>query len=141
MTRSHTRAHLLRETMVRGQLPERAGASDPIDHAHLSRYTLGDSHLEREILGLFLAQLPLTVESLRFAATDRDWQVAAHTLKGSCRAVGAWRIAALAQQAEKIAGGVDVDARDIVLDAIDAAGAEVEAYVAARFPPKADIPL
>lgn len=141
MTRSQTPAHLLRKTAARGQIPERTEAADPIDHAHLARYTLGDLLLEREILGLFLAQLPLTIESLRFAATDRDWQIAAHTLKGSCRAVGAWQIATLAQQAEKVAGGVDADAREIVLDAIDAGAAEVEAYVAARFPPPPDIPL
>jgi hypothetical protein len=39
-------------------------ADRPLDHAHLRRYTLGDAKLEREILGLFLAQIPLTIESL-----------------------------------------------------------------------------
>ena len=34
-------------------------ALPPIDRVHLSRYTLGSLTLEREILGLFLAQLPL----------------------------------------------------------------------------------
>lgn len=142
MTRSATRAQLLREAKVSGQLPAQAGVgtSDPVDYAHLSRYTLGDARLEREILGLFLAQLPLTIESLRFAATDRDWQIAAHTLKGSCRAVGAWQIASLAQEAEKIAGG-DLEAREAVLDAIDRAAAKVESYVLARFPSQLEIPL
>jgi HPt (histidine-containing phosphotransfer) domain-containing protein len=141
MTRSATRDHLLREAKVSGQLPAGADTADPVDHAHLSRYTLGDARLEREILGLFLAQLPLTIESLRFAATDRDWQIAAHTLKGSCRAVGAWQIATLAQEAERIAGGADVEAREAVLSAIDHAAAKVEHYVLARFPPQPEIPL
>jgi HPt (histidine-containing phosphotransfer) domain-containing protein len=143
MTRSATRAHLSREAKIRGYLPAQAEADEavPVDHAHLSRYTLGDARLEREILGLFLAQLPLTIESLRFATTDRDWQIAAHTLKGSCRAVGAWQIANLAQEAERIAGGADVEAREAVLDAIDHASARVESYVHTRYPPEPEIPL
>ena len=142
MTRSATRGYLLREAKINGQLPAQAGngAADPVDYAHLSRYTLGDDRLEREILGLFLAQLPLTIESLRFAATDRDWQIAAHTLKGSCRAVGAWQIATLAQEAERIAGA-DVEAREMVLDSIDQAATKVETYVMTRFPPQPEIPL
>ncbi len=73
-----------------------------IDREHLKRYTLGDPVLEREILGLFLAQLPLTLEALKFAATDKDWHMAAHTLKGSARAVGAFELASLALEAEKL---------------------------------------
>jgi HPt (histidine-containing phosphotransfer) domain-containing protein len=140
MTRSATRANFLREAKVNRQPQAGADASDPVDHAHLSRYTLGDARLEREILGLFLAQLPLTIETLRFAATDRDWQIAAHTLKGSCRAVGAWQIATLAQDAERIAGG-DVVAREKTLDAIDKAAAKVETYIQGRFPAEPEIPL
>lgn len=114
-----------------------SGATDPIDRAHLARYTLGQADLEREILGLFVRQLPLTLESLRFAATDRDWQVAAHTLKGSARAVGAWKVAQLAQSAERLPTLVGVGERDAVLDAIDAAVAEVEVYMAQDFPAEA----
>ena len=77
------------------------GSSElPVDLNHLRRYTLGDKALEQEVLRLFLAQLPETIASLRSAATERDWKMAAHTLKGSSRAVGAWRIASLAQEAE-----------------------------------------
>jgi HPt (histidine-containing phosphotransfer) domain-containing protein len=108
--------------------------SEPIDRAHLSRYTLGSPTLEREILGLFLAQLPLSIEQLRFAATDREWQIAAHTIKGSARAVGAWRIAALAKEAEQSSGIDDEEERDRILAALEAAGETVESYVAATFP-------
>ena len=108
--------------------------TDPIDRAHLARYTLGSPTLEREILGLFLAQLPLSIEQLRFAATDREWQIAAHTIKGSARAVGAWQIAALARDAEQSSGISDEAERDRTLAALEAACEVVESYVSATFP-------
>lgn len=73
----------------------------PVDLKHLARYTMGDKALEKEILELFLGQLPQTIEALSSAATERDWRIAAHTLKGSGRAVGAWRVARLAEYAER----------------------------------------
>ena len=106
----------------------------PIDRAHLARYTLADPRLEREILGLFVAQLPLTLEALRFAASDRDWRVAAHTLKGSARAVGAWQIAEIALEAEKLGGIADQDACFAMIGRIEGAVAELETYVAGAFP-------
>lgn len=111
-----------------------APLAPPIDRAHLARYTLGDSRLEREVLGLFLAQLPLTIESLQFAASDRDWQVAAHTIKGSARAVGAWTIARLGQEAEKLGGIADRVACRAAVTRIEEAAEEVEAYFATAFP-------
>ena len=47
--------------------------------------------LEQEILALFIEQAPVTIDALKHAHTKRDWSIAAHTLKGSARAVGAWR--------------------------------------------------
>ncbi|MBY0227069.1 MAG: Hpt domain-containing protein [Hyphomicrobium sp.] len=73
----------------------------PIDHDHLRRYAMGDRQLELEVLHLFAGELPKTIRALRDARTDMDWKVAAHTLKGSARAVGAWRVAAAAVAAEK----------------------------------------
>lgn len=76
----------------------------PIDRKHLARYTLGDATLEEEVLGLFLSQLPMMIAALRGAASDKDWKVAAHTLKGSSRCVGAWRLALSGEQAEQLGG-------------------------------------
>jgi HPt (histidine-containing phosphotransfer) domain-containing protein len=73
----------------------------PVDLKHLRRYTMGDTALEKEVLELFLGQLPQTIQALSEAATDRDWRMAAHTLKGSGRVVGAWRVARLAELAER----------------------------------------
>jgi HPt (histidine-containing phosphotransfer) domain-containing protein len=84
-----------------------AGAATPatsaapsVDLIHLRRFTLGDQRLEMEILALFIAQAPITLAALKDAGTDRDWKIAAHTLKGSARAVGAWHVARLAERAE-----------------------------------------
>src|SRR5438477_13201125 len=75
---------------------------EPLDIFHLRRFTLGDRRLELEILNLFIDQVPLTIVALQNARNDHDWLNAAHTLKGSARAVGAWRLAKLAERAERL---------------------------------------
>jgi HPt (histidine-containing phosphotransfer) domain-containing protein len=83
-----------------GDSPRRPDA--PIDWAHLARFTLDDKALEYEVLGLFAMDAPRYLAKL-YAATDgRDWVEAAHTLKGSARAVGAWAVAECAEAAEKL---------------------------------------
>jgi HPt (histidine-containing phosphotransfer) domain-containing protein len=79
---------------------QRRNADAPVDLAHLRRYTLGDKALEAEVLELFLAQLGQSLAMLKAADSASEWKFAVHTLKGSSRAVGAWRIAELAQKAE-----------------------------------------
>lgn len=101
----------------------------PVDLAHLRRYTLGDKALEAEVLGLFLAQLPETIASLRSAATERDWKIAAHALKGSSRAVGAWRIADLAQEAEGLASAARPEAWSEAVSKLEAAASEANTFV------------
>ncbi len=73
----------------------------PIDHRHLGRYTLGNRALEIEVLQLFAGQAPLTLAELAAATTEKAWHIAAHTLKGSARAVGAWEVARIAEVAER----------------------------------------
>src|SRR5690606_18408530 len=74
----------------------------PIDWAHLSRYTMNDRALEQEVLGLFAMEAPRYLAQLQSAASHKAWIEAAHTLKGSARAVGAWAIAECAQAAEAV---------------------------------------
>jgi HPt (histidine-containing phosphotransfer) domain-containing protein len=129
-----------REPLPRGAAETDAFAVTPIDRAHLGRYTLGSPELEREILGLFLAQLPLSIEQLRFAVTDREWQIAAHTIKGSARAVGAWYVGRLAAEAEKIPGDGDEEQRTSMLSRLEEAYEAVQGYVEETFladPPRA----
>ena len=67
-----------------------------VDLAHLRRYTGGDADLERQTLTLFAP------DALRYVASIEagDAKIAAHTLKGSAQAIGAWKLAALAERAE-----------------------------------------
>lgn len=72
----------------------------PIDLVHLARQTLGDRALEREILGLFMTQARALVAKLEMAPAGKSRLDLAHTLKGSARAVGAWRVAEQAERCE-----------------------------------------
>ena len=81
-----------------------AEATDPaiFDREHLSQYTGGDDALERELIGLFLAQFAPVRTQLDEAASAEDWKFAAHSLKGSARSIGAPRIAALTEELEDL---------------------------------------
>lgn len=64
----------------------------PIDLAHLSRQTLGDREVEREVLALFVQQAMAVREEIGQAGPTERLQLA-HGLKGSARSVGAFAIA------------------------------------------------
>lgn len=70
----------------------------PIDLAHLGRMTLGDADVEREVLAMFAAQASEIAD--RLAAMPADADRLAHTLKGSARAIGAFRVANAAAEVE-----------------------------------------
>ncbi len=105
-------------------------AKSPIDREHLSRYTLGDTALEHEILELFVGQLPKSMEALRHATSQKDWHAAAHSLKGSGRAVGAWRVAEIAAYAEKVHDGPSGPDGQRAIGLLEEATQEVTAYIA-----------
>ena len=102
-----------------------------VDLEHLRRFTLGDPGLELEILGLFIKQAPLTLHALQIAVADRDWKIAAHTLKGSARAVGAWRVARLAEAAEGMSRRRNPAGCAAAVRELSAALAEASAFIAA----------
>jgi HPt (histidine-containing phosphotransfer) domain-containing protein len=114
-----------------------AQGEDPIDRTHLARFTRGDAALEQEVLQLFASQMPLYVQQLRSAATPKEWKQAAHTIKGSALAVGAHRLARLAQTAESVdADFLWTDAevlRRQSAEAVAAASDEVCRYIACLF--------
>jgi HPt (histidine-containing phosphotransfer) domain-containing protein len=103
----------------------------PIDIAHLRRFTLGDEVLEQEILALFIEQAPRTIDSLKHAYTKRDWSLAAHTLKGSARAVGAWRLARIAERLEAVGPPPGPAARDRLMRYLEQATGEARAHIEA----------
>jgi HPt (histidine-containing phosphotransfer) domain-containing protein len=109
--------------------------AEPIDLTHLRRFTLGDKRLEEEILKLFIEQAPATIEAMKRARTKREWATAAHTLKGSARAVGAWRIAELAESAERLKGPSDRPACDLALRHLEEAAGEARAHIVAQSGP------
>jgi len=75
-----------------------------IDETHLARMTLGDRRLEREVLELFVRQT--TIMLGRIVGAEPAWAAAAaHTLKGSARGIGAWRVARAAELVENAANG------------------------------------
>jgi HPt (histidine-containing phosphotransfer) domain-containing protein len=78
----------------------------PIDFEHLSRMTLGDRALEREVLRLFVRQAEMLRARME---TDRAGVIgaAAHTLKGSATGIGAWPIARAAADVEASAEAGD----------------------------------
>jgi hypothetical protein len=64
-----------------------------LDLEHLSRQTLNDPDLEREVVGMFFEQSAEVLRQIRDAGEHRKRSEAAHRLKGSARAVGAWGVA------------------------------------------------
>ena len=88
-----------------GAEPPDRPAEPALDIEHLSRMTLGDRALEREVLMLFDHQAAMLAERLD-GATMTLAASCAHTLKGSARGIGAWRLARAAEQVEhNIAAG------------------------------------
>jgi HPt (histidine-containing phosphotransfer) domain-containing protein len=83
-------------------ITQEGSTGEPIDRRYLARFTLGNKALEREVLELFAGQMPRYVEQLHAAASAKEWALAAHTIKGSALAVGARRLASLAQMAERL---------------------------------------
>jgi len=91
-----------REPLDQGVLPSPA-SERPVDLVHLSRFTLGDEKLEREVLQLFRVQTHIYLDRLEGATDSTSWRHAAHTIKGSARGIGAWAVATAAQLAEELA--------------------------------------
>jgi len=92
-----------------------------IDETHLERMTLGDRRLEREVLELFLRQTTIMLGRIVNAEPPLA-AAAAHTLNGSARGIGAWRVARAAELLEHAAAaeGREEDGRDEPHDLTDA---------------------
>lgn len=119
----HLEASLPHVSHERARSPRLA----PIDHAHLALYTMGNRALEIEVLDLFAGQAPLTLGDLRKADSPKAWHMAAHTLKGSARAVGAFELAEIAAEAE-IAGFPSVE-RPLIIERLERSVAAACAYI------------
>lgn len=108
-----------------------------IDREYLSKFTLGNMSLEREILELFSGQMPRLVNDMRTAKTHDDWTLATHTIRGSALAVGARDLASLAQIAESLDWNTEPAelerARERAAEAVAMAADRVCRYIACLF--------
>jgi HPt (histidine-containing phosphotransfer) domain-containing protein len=83
--------------------PPLAPDDGPIDNAHLDRMTLGDIALEHEVLAMFSARAVGLIGRLAALPSDgrsSEGLTLAHTLKGSARAIGAFRVGDAAETLE-----------------------------------------
>jgi HPt (histidine-containing phosphotransfer) domain-containing protein len=126
MTRVQLR-QIIQSAAAPSQFPV-ASRGDPVNLESLRRYTLGNAEVEREVLQLFCEHAPIMFSRLSAAATEKDWRDSAHALKGSALALGAWRIADLATQAEATDGFAH---RGDLLGRIEGAIDEVQDFIAA----------
>jgi len=103
-----------------------------IDEDHLGRMTLGDRRLERDVLEIFVRQTAIMLGRIT-GAEPALAAAAAHTLTGSARGIGAWRVARAAEQLECVASGKSgAAAFDEAVEELKSATMEASAAIAAR---------
>jgi hypothetical protein len=101
----------------------------PVDLAHLSRYTMGNTVLETEVLELFRRQMRLYYTKLCDARDADGWREAASVMKASARGVGAWQILLTAETAEKLAGVPAADIREGLLSTLQSQIQEADSFI------------
>lgn len=102
-----------------------------LDEDHLGRMTLGDRGLEREVLEIFARQTTIMLNRITVAEPALA-AAAAHTLKGSARGIGAWRVARAAERLEQAAAQGREGDIDGAVEELKAASLEVSAAIGAR---------
>ncbi len=106
-----------------------------LDEDHLVRMTLGDRALEREVLEIFVRQNALMLGRIADAGPARLVE-AAHTLLGSARGIGAWRVAQAAERLERAGEEADEEGSNRALATLiadlEAASLEAGAAIVAR---------
>lgn len=80
--------------------PSIVGDEPPIDVGHLARMTLGDRSVEFQVLKLFDRQAEVLLGRMREVGAAGVASLA-HTLMGSARGIGAWRVADAAEAVER----------------------------------------
>ena len=85
-----------------GETADVLSSGAPIDHEHLDRHTFGNPDLAREVLGLFARQAEQLGARLDDAEAPDGLVRVVHTLKGSARGVGAWRVVDEAERVEAV---------------------------------------
>lgn len=109
-------------------LPVNVG--DILDLDHLARQTLNDAELERQVMGMFFEQSAQVLRQIRDAGGHRQRIEAAHQLKGSARAVGAWRVAEASDRLQALPAGASDDSVMEAIAGLHATVAEARAAIA-----------
>ncbi|MCB1438320.1 MAG: Hpt domain-containing protein [Nitratireductor sp.] len=93
----HLQKMVLRKDVEEASI--RDGTARPVDLIHLSSQTFGDRSLQNEIISIFLSQANAYLDGI--ASRDEAYAArAAHSLKGAARAIGAFRLAEIAEHCE-----------------------------------------
>jgi len=111
--------------------PPIAPVDEPIDLTHLARMTLGDVSLEHEVLRLFDRQATMLIARMQGAEPSLV-AASAHTIKGSARGIGAWRIARDAETVEMAAACAGAAELDLAVARLIASVDEAKAAIAHR---------
>lgn len=102
-----------------------------IDVEHLKRMTLGDGRLEREVLQIFVRQSAMMLGRIS-SGQPGVLATAAHTLIGSARGIGAWRVADAADRLQRASGeGCEIEIGNAIAE-LKAASLEATAVIGAR---------
>jgi HPt (histidine-containing phosphotransfer) domain-containing protein len=107
---------------------------EAIDLEHLARMTFGQRNLEAEVLTLFDLQAAVLLARMRDSAPAAV-AAFAHTLKGSARGIGAWRVAEAADAVEMNASRGNAGEVAAAVARLAAAVDETKAVIADRLQP------
>ena len=115
--------------MAQTAAPPLAPAEQVIDLDQLARMSLGERSLEREVLTLFNLQAGILVQ--RMVGEDAKYVAGlAHTLSGSARGVGAWKVAEAAATVERLASAPKPSMPVSAMNRLSAAVSEAQAAIA-----------
>jgi hypothetical protein len=119
------------DTFAQVSAPPVAPADEVIDIDHLGRMTLGDPALEQEVLQLFEQQAGMLLDRMTKEA-PRIVAALAHTMIGSARGVGAWKVAAAAEAVQSLAGKPGPATLTAAMNRLSSAVAETQSAIAER---------
>jgi HPt (histidine-containing phosphotransfer) domain-containing protein len=84
-----------------------------LDLDHLSRQTLGNRDLQREVLELFVSHSDQQLERLARSRSASERRESAHAIVGSARAIGAFDVARAAGEIERSPGPEGADLAEL----------------------------
>lgn len=120
-------------TIIEDQTDTSTSDCRPVDLVHLSRLTLGNRDLEQEVLQLFIRQSSIYLKRLSEASDKKSWCDAAHTIKGSAKGIGAWKVAEIAEAIERVqkaeAEGETRELLQALSESVEEANAFIESVI------------